>query len=204
MMRYGMVLEKEMSRSRFDDGIETCTKIAFDWDSSNFSGPFLKMAEVVPSILSLYVSFLVSSWLDTSLATYRPVCTNLCFHASMKIRTTIPLHPRPPLIKRLNNLIRQRPLLKIGQILLKLLFTTRPNNNSIPHLPPQQRMMTYPSQRTLRLTQSMFLCRSSKNIQRIEIILLPIPFSIISALISGWIETASGFVVLLVAVVAGG
>lgn len=119
----------------------------------------------------------------------------------MEIWKTSSLHPRPTLIKCLHDILRQRPFLEIHQILLKLLLTTRPNNDSIPLLPAQQRMMTDPPQCTLSLAQPMLFRRSSKNIKRIKIILFPIPLPIIRALVSSRVETTPGFVVSLVTMV---
>jgi len=54
-------------------------------------------------------------------------------------------NPRPALIKRLHNLLRQGTLVESGQVVLKMMRTTGTNDDGIAQVLFQLRMMSKPS-----------------------------------------------------------
>ena len=122
----------------------------------------------------------------------------------MPVPTTNPPNNFPALIKRLNHIIRQRALLQIDHIRLQLLRTARARDNRIPKLALQQRVMRHPPKRTLRLRQAMVLRGSAQQVQRIEVLIVPVAAAVRLALPAGLVVAAAGLVArgVVVAVVA--
>lgn len=88
-------------------------------------------------------------------------------------------HPR--LIERLHHLLRQWPLLQIRQISLKLLETAYANNHTVITTFSsclQLRMMRAPPQRNLEKRQIMLLRDTLNELERFEVRVLEVPFTV--------------------------
>ena len=92
-----------------------------------------------------------------------------------------PTDDGPRLIERLDDLVRQRSLFQIRQVLVQLLITRHADNDPVvPALvgKPELRMMHHPSQRRLHHRQPRLLHRRLDDPQRLKRRILEVPFPV--------------------------
>lgn len=98
------------------------------------------------------------------------------------------LHPQPRCLHTLDDLLRQRTLLQVRQILLQMPRAAGPHDDCVVQLRPQQRVMLQPAQRDFRVRQAVPRRHGVDALHRVEVGVVPVAAAVHGALHDARVE----------------